>query len=214
MPEWVRLARATVALVSASGSMARRQKSPRSQCGSFCGDGGGGERACVTWVCDKHSISEMHAEERSKDPPKQRKLGWGTRRLISAVAAETLRSPVSLMMGGKSLAHCLPLFQFLARGPDRPLGHALPAVEWVAPTNRLRSSRRHSIIWFNRSHPRHQLLQRPILLAHDMMVEQVRDDVFDAHLARQQKTPALAWARHRRQDPTAPDALGAEGTPV
>src|SRR5271169_3576927 len=111
----------------------------------------------------------------------QRKLGWGTRRLTSALAAETLRSPVSLMMGGKSLAHYLPLFQFLARGPEQLLGLAPPVADLVARTSRFRRRRWDGVLGLDRFHPLHQLLERPILLAHDVVVEQVRDDVFDAH---------------------------------
>src|SRR6185369_14520363 len=84
------------------------------------------------------------------------------------------------------------------------------------PLENLRAhvSRRIEVLWFNSFHPGHQALQGPILLDHDMPVEEVRDDVLDPHLARDPQPPAIAGACYLLQHPVSPDTFGAKRPPV
>ena len=66
---------------------------------------------------------------------------------------------------------------------------------------------------FYRLYPRDQLLELPVLLVHDVVIEQVGDDVLDSHAAAYPDAPTVAGTVDALEYPISPDAFHAEGSP-
>ena len=88
----------------------------------------------------------------------------------------------------KGVADRLPLFCFLPLA-SVPLFSLLPEPlefePWYLslPNHKAWAEFGFNLFGFYRLHPRYQLLQGPVLLVHDVVVEKVSDDVLDPHLA-------------------------------
>ena len=96
-------------------------------------------------------------------------------------------------------------------GPAARQGSPTDIFAKLSPDHRLRRRR---VICLDRFHPPYQLLQSPILCPHHVVVENVRDDVFDSHFPRHDQAPAVAWAPCHGEHPCPPDAFRAQSPPV
>jgi hypothetical protein len=135
------------------------------------------------------------------------KIREGARATREAISGGGRVAPASgAMLGLEGLAHCMPLLSLPAS--------VLELGQHLAATDRAWDLVREDLLGLYGFHPGCELFERPILFDHDVIVEEVRDDVLDAHFVGHAETPAVTRARYFLHHPASPDGFRSPGAPV